>query len=91
MKNSYWLPSGTYNIILTKDELNELLENGRITMFTGRNECTVGRAYFDGDHMQTAYKKDVFNSLCMELNAEDVGKDDCGVHYVQYLHIIVKE
>ena len=90
MKTRYWLPSGDYNIILTKDELAKLVENGRLNMTTGRTECTSGRYYFDGESMQHAWKKEVFNELFFNLNEDDVESKDSGIHYVQFLNIIVE-
>lgn len=92
MKTGYCLPSGDYNVVLTKEELNELVENGRLTMSTGRTNCSACRYYFDGEKMTHAWKKDVFNCLLFHLDEEDVDrKEDAGEHYVQFLSIIVKE
>lgn len=90
MKTNYWLPSGDYNIVLTKEELAKLIETGSLQITTGRTECTAGRYYFNGEDLVPAWKTDVFNCLLMYLDEEDVGKEDAGEHYVQFLNIRVE-
>lgn len=92
MKVSYMLPSGTYNIILNKEELNRLIGQGSVHMHTGRIPCKTGRACYVEEHndMVTLDKKEIFNGLCFELT-EPVNDIEEGVHNVQFVNIIVED
>lgn len=43
MKAGYCLPSGNYNIVLSEDELSQLLKTGHVTIHMSRVPCTTSR------------------------------------------------
>ena len=49
MRASYCLPSGNYNIVLSNEELRELLERGHVTARMSRTPCTTSRAIFNDE------------------------------------------
>lgn len=92
MKASYMLPSGTYNIFLSKEELQRLAYTGRLVTFTGDIKCTTGRAVWrpEENKMETLDKKEISNNLRFYLDepVADIEGGDC---YVQFLNIHVED
>lgn len=80
MKASYMLPSGTYNLVLSPDDLQILLYTGRLT---------VGRVAYDIPCvMKYSEKKDVINDLRFMLH-ESVDDVEPGPNIIQFLNIII--
>ena len=65
MRASYCLPSGNYNIVLSNEELRELLERGHVTARMSRTPCTTSRAIFNDEKgkMEIRDKKHIANCL----------------------------
>ena len=90
MRTSFILPSGNYNIILSKNELAELLDKGHIVAHIGRIPCKTGRAYYDPEKktMDMADKKVVYNDVRVHIEDGHVGDIDCPDGYpVQFVRI----
>lgn len=49
VKFSYNLPSGDYNIVLNKEELEELSERGHLKFRPLRSECSVNRFSYNNE------------------------------------------
>lgn len=90
MKTSFNLPSGDYNIVLSKDDLKELLEKGTITMRTSRTPCVTKRAIINNEKETLEFigEKEIENCLLMNLN-ESVGDLEKGNWFIQFLNISV--
>ena len=92
MKASYLLPSGTYNLILTAEDIAKLLDAGRVTIQMSRTPCVTARAVWDSEKKDIVRKdnKVIFNDLRFRLNdpVDDMGP---GTYNVQYLNIILGE
>lgn len=92
MKTSYMFPTGTYNIILTREEVEELLGRGMVFMHCSRVPCRTGRAVWNKEE-QTMVKideKDIFNDLRFMTEC-DVADMEAGLCNVQYVNIIFDE
>lgn len=89
MKASYLLPTGTYNIFITRDEL-ERLSNGKVirSMPYMDEPCVVNRFVYDHDknEMRGLDPKEVPNYLMFRLD-EDVADIEAGLCRIQYLNI----
>ena len=92
MKAHYGLPSGDYNIILSKDELEQIISKGSVSIRVLRTPCTSSRAVLNEDVTGLDFldKKEVLNNLCFHLD-EPVADIDGGYHNIQYLTIILDE
>lgn len=92
MKASYCLPSGNYNILLSKEELDQLLKKGHITIHMSRVPCTTSRAIFNGEkgEMEIHDKKEIFNCVLFHTD-EPVADIEAGNHYVQFLCINIEK
>lgn len=92
MKASYCLPSGNYNILLSNEELRELLEYGHVTIHMSRTPCTTSRAIFDDNRgeMEIRDKKKVYNCLFFHTE-EPVADIEAGDHNVQFLCINIEK
>ena len=90
MKTHYGLPSGDYTISLTKEELNQLVSKGSITMRASRTPCTASRAVINesGDGLNFHDKKEVWNDLRFHLD-EPVADISAGEHNIQFLNICI--
>lgn len=92
MKASYMLPSGTYNLILSPDDLQILLCTGRLTVGRVAYEipCVTGRARWDKENnvMKYSEKQDVINDLRFMLH-EPVDDIEPGPNNIQFLNIII--
>lgn len=89
MKASYMVPSGTYNLILSKEDLIKLLEKGCVSVTVGRDvPCNTGRGIYDFEKhkMITLDKKEVYNDLRFCLH-EPLADIEGGFHNVQFLNI----
>ena len=91
MKASYCLPSGNYNILLSEEELKQLLQTGHITIQMGRVPCTTSRAVFNDDEekMEIRDKKPIYNNLWFHTD-EPVADIEAGDHNVQFLCINIE-
>lgn len=91
MRASYCLPSGNYNIVLSNEELRELLERGHVTARMSRTPCTTSRAIFNDEKgkMEIRDKKHIANCLFFHAK-EPVADIEAGDHYVQFLCINIE-
>jgi len=91
MKAHYGLPSGDYNIILSKEELAQIISKGSVCMRVSRTLCTTSRAELNkvGDGLDFLDKKEIYNDLRFNLD-EPVADIACGYHNIQYLTIILE-
>lgn len=92
MKASYGFPSGDYNILLSKQELDELLKRGHITVRMSRVPCITSRAVLNSerDEMEILDKKEIFNCVLFHTD-EPVSDIKAGDHYVQFLSINIEK
>ena len=91
MKAGYCLPSGNYNIVLSEDELSQLLKTGHVTIHMSRVPCTTSRLVFNDDEgkMEIHDKKPIYNNLFFHVN-EPVADIEAGDHNVQFLCINIE-
>lgn len=92
MKTSYMLPTGTYNIILNREEIAQLLDDGLVFMHCSRVPCHTGRAVWNKEEskMDVLDQKDIFNDLRFMTEC-DVSDIESGLCNVQYVNIIFDE
>lgn len=92
MRMSYCLPSETYNILLSEEEVNVLLREGYITIHVSRIPCTTSRSVFnkEKEKMEVLDKKKVENCLFFHTD-EPVADIEAGDQYVQFLCINVEK
>lgn len=92
MRASYMLPSGTYNLILTPEDLAKLRDTGTVSLRISRTPCVTARDVWDSEKKDIIRKdkKDIFNDLRFRLNdpVDDMGP---GLYNVQYLNIVLEE
>lgn len=92
MRSSFNLPSATYNLILTKEELNSLLEKGYVGCVVKRVPCITQRQVWNGDDkkFEAIARKETENNLRFYVDGElaDCGDKEWGV---QFLNIVVEE
>lgn len=88
MKSSYGLPSGSYNLILTKEDLVKLLSEGILSIRLSRVPCVTSRAVWNPEtkNMDVLDKKLVDNDLRFHLYVPVADIED-GFHNVQFLNI----
>lgn len=87
MKAFFTLPSGTYNIQLSKEECNRLIETGLLTMHVGMTECKTGRCVVTKTGtVQVLDKKDIYNDLRFNLNepVDDIESGDYPLRFVTF-------
>lgn len=92
MKSSFMLPSCTYNIYLSPDDLNQLLTTGRVSVDPLRNfPCRTGRAVYDVEKQtfKTLDGKHIPNNLRFYLN-ENVADIEGGDWHIQFLNIMIE-
>lgn len=91
MKVSYCLPSGNYNILLSDEELHQLLQTGCVTIQMGRVPCTTNRAVWNPEKkdMEILDKKPISNNLWFHTD-EPVADIEAGDHNVQFLCINIE-
>ena len=92
MKVSYCLPSGNYNILLSDEELHQLLQTGYVTIQMGRVPCTMSRAVWNPEKkdMEILDKKPISNNLWFRTD-EPVADIEAGDHNVQFLCINIEK
>lgn len=92
MKAYYALPSGTYNIALSRDELVELVKTGRVNVSAYHIPCETGRAIYNSEKkiLETLDRKEVSNRLMFRLN-DKVADTESGDYGVQFLAIRLEE
>jgi hypothetical protein len=91
MKTSFILPSCNYNIGISKEELQQLLDTGHILMTVHRTDCYAGRTIFNGSDFETLDKKEIGNHLYFRLD-DNVADIEAGDYGVQFLTInVIKE
>lgn len=90
MKSGFVLPSNTYNLVLSREDLMTLLSKGRITVHLNRVPCVASRAAYNGETetMEFLDKKIAENDLRFYLN-DPVADIDDGDHSVQFLNILL--
>ena len=86
MRASYMMPSGTYNLFLSREDLARLLEKGCISITVGRTPCVTGRGIYDPEKkdLVTLDKKEIYNDLRFLLT-EPVADIEGGLYNVQFL------
>lgn len=86
MKVSFNLPSCNYNIILNKEDLQELLEKGYITARSDHVPCVSSRAAWNGKQEKLDFldKKTIPNNLVFGLSEKvaDMKAIDWGVQFL---------
>lgn len=92
MKTSYRLPNGTYNMVISKEDLNELLNKGHLTIHTTRDKCAVGRSVWDegNKRMISVGDKEVENILLFRTD-EPIADMEAGVSFVQFINIVLDD
>ena len=92
MKAYFSLPSGTYNLILTMDDLHRILTYSKLSFRTAEVPCRVSRSIFDQEKkdFEKLDEKKVWNDLLFST-AENVADIEPGKHYIQFMNIIVED
>lgn len=92
MKASYLFPSGNYNILLSKEELTQLLEKGHITIHMSRVPCRTSRAVWNPEKkdMGILDEKSIFNNVWFHTD-EPVADMEAGDHNVQFMCISIEK
>lgn len=92
MKASYCFPSGNYNVLLSKEELAQLLEKGHITIHMSRVPCVTSRAVWNPKKkdMDILDKKSIFNDLRFRTT-EPVADMEPGDNNVQFMCISIEK
>lgn len=90
MKTSFVLPSCDYNIGITKDELQQLLDTGYLTVTVSKTPCKSTRIVYNGTDFEAHDDKDVHNNLCFHLD-ENVADMEDGYYCVQFLRIHINK
>lgn len=92
MRTYMSLPSGTYNITLTKDEFETLVKSSHINCNIGNTPCKMGRTVWNEDRkdFETLDKKEVYNNLQFNF-CEPVADVPIGDYPVQFLTISVED
>lgn len=88
MKTSMVFPSHNYNIVLDKDDLQQLLERGYISVPIYNVPCKTSRCYWDEPTKSMRHTKyeAIPNLLALHLE-KDVADIKSGEQYVRYLGI----
>ena len=91
MKTCFSLPSGTYNIQLSKKELEHLIKNGLLTMHVSQTDCKTGRCIATKTGVTKVLdQKDIYNDLRFNLK-EPVNDIEAGDFPVQFVSFRVVE
>ena len=90
MKSGFVLPSNTYNLVLSQEDLTTLLSKGRVSAHLTRIPCVTSRSVYNGETetMEFLDNKVVENDLRFYLN-DPVADIDGGDHSVQFLNILL--
>jgi hypothetical protein len=93
MKSSFALPSCTYTISLSKEELQQLLETGLVSSVRPIQSvpCSTSRAVFDNKNkiFKPLDRKQIPNNLRFTLD-ENVADIEDGDWHVQFLNIRIE-
>lgn len=91
MKAYYGLPSGTYTITLSKDDLAKLVTTGHTSIFISGVPCETGRAVYNKEKnaMETFDRKEISNDLRFYLK-DGVADLQGGISRVQFLSIHIE-
>lgn len=93
MKSCFALPSCTYTISLSKEELTQLLETGWVSSVRPIQSvpCNTSRAVWDNGtkSLTSLDRKQIPNNLRFTL-AEDVADIEGGDWHVQFLNICIE-
>lgn len=93
MKTYFGLPSCTYTISLSKEELKQLLETGLVSSVRPIQSipCSTSRTVWDSDNkrFKSLGRKQISNNLRFYLE-EDVADIEGGDWHVQFLNIHVE-
>ena len=87
MKTYFTLPSGTYNIQLSKEELERLIKNGLLTMRVNRTDCKTGRCIATKTGATKVLdQKDICNDLRFNLKepVADIEEGDYPIPFVTF-------
>ena len=93
MRAKFMLPSATYTIILSQEDLVRLLENGYVSAIVNKNmPCTTGRSVWNPGEstMETLDQKDIYNGLMFNLSC-DVADIPAGDSNIQFLNIAIEK
>ena len=92
MKIGWVFPSNNYNIVLSRDELKQLIEKGHISVLSSRVPCSTGRGIYNPatNEMETHDKKEMYNDLLFRTD-EPVAEIEAGIYPVQFLCITVQD
>lgn len=93
MRCHYGLPSGTYTICISEEELQQLLgERKSLNCFVGRVPCFTSRLIWNSENkdMEVLDRKEIFHGLSMYID-EPVADIEPGYHHCQYLYITVEK
>lgn len=86
MRSCFNLPSGTYNLVLSKEDLDSLLEKGYVSCQISRTPCVAQRSLWNDDtkDLETIASKEVQNALNFYIDDElaDCGHAKWGVQYL---------
>lgn len=93
MKSYFALPSCTYTVSLSKEELKQLLETGFVSSVRPIQSisCHTSRAVWNDDKkkLESLDRKQIPNNLCFKLE-EDVADIEGGDWHVQFLNIRIE-
>ena len=91
MKSSFNIPSCTYNIILSKEDLELLTTSSYVGCEISRIPCTSSRGIIDGERrFESLDRKQVENDLRFNLTKQvaDIKENEWGV---QFLNIMLEK
>ena len=91
MKAYYSLPDGTYSLILSMDDLQHLLTDGRLLFQPAKVPCKTSRVIFNSEEsdFEELDEKEIDNLplLHVDTNVADI---EAGKHYIQFMRITVE-
>ena len=91
MRISYVYPSGNYNIFLSKEDIDELLKNGRLHNHSGRIPCEITRMAYNPDEnkMEVLAQQGCCNLLYIQpADTDGINKEYFNDEmYIQFLDI----
>ena len=92
MKTSFMLPSASYNVVLSKEELEQIIEKGFLIINISHTNCSTGRARFNNEtgKLETIDKKNIPNNLWFHLS-EPVGGIMESEWGLQFINILVEK
>lgn len=92
MKARFVFLTGTYNIVINKEELSNLLSSGIVAIHTTRTKCSTGRSVWNQEKkkMECLDGKVMSNDLRFRTD-EQVADFEPGEHFIQYVNIVLDE